>query len=83
MKKILMFTGCLLHYRIPVLNYISESFKREGFTLFVRSRTMENEQKCEVKFNYENSGIELEECARDVESICPDAVLLSLHLKAL
>ena len=81
MKKVLMISNKVMHYRVSVYNYFYEKFKENGYELIVRANELQKENKHDLKFDFKEIPFKFSFYKNEIKSINPDSVILFLHLK--
>lgn len=80
MKKILLISNYVFHYRIKIYNYFTEEFKKRGYEFHVLSNEY---QKCKynVEFIKHERNFSIKGYIEEIDKINPDVVINFLHLK--
>lgn len=73
----------ILHYRIPIYNYMSHYLATRAFALSVVSRGIQNGNPHEVRFHHVLSSLTFLSLARTIWSLKPDVVIFWVNLKHL
>jgi glycosyltransferase involved in cell wall biosynthesis len=83
MKKILLISNRIMHYRIGVYNYFNLRLKEEGLDFFVFSNDIDNIHKEKLNFYYRKLRFNFFIYRKKILEIKPDVVIMFLHLKDL
>lgn len=81
MKKVLLVSNKVMHYRVSVYNYFARRFKEYDWEFIVRSVELQEENPHTVKFDFEEIPFELDLYKKEIKRIQPDVVIIFLHLK--
>lgn len=80
MKKILLISNYVFHYRIKIYNYFYEEFKKRGYEFHVISNEYQD-VNYDIKFIKHIEKFSIINYARKINYIKPDIVINFLHLK--
>jgi len=80
-KKILLITNKVMHYRVPVYNYFAKRFEEYGYFFTVRSNSLQKENTHDILFDFKKIPFKFLKYKMEINEIAPDFVILFLHLK--
>lgn len=83
MKKVLLVSNKVFHYRVSNYNFFAQRFKEEGWELLVRANELQKNNPYELEFDFKEISFSFGDYKREIERINPDVVILFLHLKNL
>jgi glycosyltransferase involved in cell wall biosynthesis len=83
MKKILLVSNRLMHYRASVYNYFHRRFRDDGWEFIVRSDELQRQNPHSLKFDFKQIPLEFGLYKREIEQLNPDVVITFLRLKDL
>jgi glycosyltransferase involved in cell wall biosynthesis len=83
MRKVLLISNKVFHYRVCVYNYFTHRFKDEGFEFIVRANELEKRNPYLLDFDFKEIPFGFVSYKAEIERIQPDVVILFLHLKNL
>jgi glycosyltransferase involved in cell wall biosynthesis len=81
MKKVLLVSNKVFHYRVSNYNYFHRRFRENGWELIVRANELERRNPFAIDFDYRTMPFRFAPYRREIERIRPDVVILFLHLK--
>lgn len=80
MKKVLLISNHVFHYRIVIYNYFYSMFKEQGYEFHVLSNEYQDFE-CDIKFAKHVKEFSIFGYAEEIRRIAPDIVINFLHLK--
>ncbi len=83
MKKVLLVSNKVFHYRVSNYNYFSRRFREEGWELCVRANELQRNNPFPLEFDFKEMPFRFGNYRREIERLRPDVVILFLHLKNL
>jgi len=83
MKKVLLISNKVMHYRVSVYNYFARRFREYGWELIVRSNELQKENPHALEFDFKEVPFDFWLYRTEIKKIDPDVVILFLHLKDL
>jgi glycosyltransferase involved in cell wall biosynthesis len=83
MKKVLLISNRVMHYRVSVYNYFHRRFQEHGWELIVRSNELQKENPHPLRFDFAALEYDFGRYKQEIEKINPDCVIMFLHLKEL
>lgn len=83
MKKILLISNKVFHYRVSNYNYFARRFREEGWEFCVRADELQQNNPYPPEFDFELMPFQFFDYKREIERLQPDVVILFLHLKNL
>ncbi len=83
MRKVLLISNKVFHYRVSNYNYFARRFREEGIEFLVRANDLQNNNPYPVEFDFQVIPFGFLRYKREIERIQPDVVILFLHLKDL
>jgi glycosyltransferase involved in cell wall biosynthesis len=81
MKKVLLVSNKVMHYRVSVYNYLYRRFKEQGWEFLVRGKELQKENPHSIEFDFKVLPFKFDLYRQEIKKINPDAVILFLHLK--
>jgi len=81
MKKLLLISNKVMHYRVSVYNYFYRRFKEYGWDFIVRSDELQKANRHHIEFDYKSIGFTFGAYKKEIEELKPDAVIIFLHIK--
>ncbi len=81
MKKILLISNKVMHYRVSVYNYFTRRFKEHGWEFIVRTNELQKENPHPLGFDIKEMDFDFKTYKREINEISPDVVIIFLHLK--
>ncbi len=58
MKRVLLVSNCVMHYRVPVYNYLHRRFRECGWDFIVRSDELQKENPHSLAFDFKEIPLE-------------------------
>ena len=83
MKKVLLVSNKIFHYRVSNYNYFARRFREEGWELYVRGNVLQKNNPYPLEFDFKEMPFVFGDYRREIERIRPDVVIVFLHLKDL
>ena len=83
MRRILLISNKVFHYRVSNYNYFARRFRELGWDFCVRANELERSNPYPVQFDFREMPFRFGDYRREIERLKPDVVLLFLHLKDL
>lgn len=80
MKRILLISNYVFHYRIKIYNYFYDEFKKVGYEFHVLSNEYQN-VNYDIKFKKHQLNFSISGYIKKINEIKPDIVINFLHLK--
>lgn len=81
MKKLLLISNKMMHYRVSVYNFFYQEFKKQGWEFIVRSDELQNENTHHLDFDFKEIEFKFSKYKKEIEKLKPDVVIIFLHLK--
>lgn len=81
MRKILLVSNQVMHYRVPVYNWFARRFAETGWELIVRANQLQKENPHAPVFDFKEMEFGIARYKDEIEAIDPDVVILFLHLR--
>jgi len=83
MRRVLLISNKVFHYRVSNYNYFARRFREEGYEFIVRANELQKSNPYPLEFDYQTVPFGFLRYRREIEAIKPDVVILFLHLKNL
>jgi glycosyltransferase involved in cell wall biosynthesis len=83
MKKILLLSNKVFHYRVSNYNYFARRFREMGFEFVVRANELQKNNPYPPEFDFQAIPFGFKRYREEIGRIRPDVVILFLHLKDL
>jgi glycosyltransferase involved in cell wall biosynthesis len=83
MKKVLLVSNKVFHYRVSNYNYFTRSFREHGWEFLVRSNELEKKNPFPLEFDFREMPFNFFQYKLEIERIRPDVVIMFLRLKDL
>lgn len=81
MKKVLLISNRVMHYRVSIYNYFAKRFNEVGWDFIVRSDQLQKQNPHEINFDFREIPFRFSLYKREITQSKPDAVIIFLHLK--
>ena len=81
MRKVLLISNRVMHYRVSLYNYFHRRMREDGWDLFVRTDELQKENPYPLRFDFKAIPFQFSKYRKEIERIRPDAVILFLHLR--
>lgn len=83
MKRVVLVSNKVFHYRVSNYNYFTRRFREEGWEFFVRANEIQKNNPFPLEFDFREMPFRFGDYKREIERLKPDVVILFLHLKNL
>jgi glycosyltransferase involved in cell wall biosynthesis len=83
LKKTLLISNKVFHYRVSNYNYFARRFREEGWELYVRANEIQKNNPFPVEFDFREMPFNFFAYQQEIERLKPDVVILFLLLKDL
>jgi glycosyltransferase involved in cell wall biosynthesis len=83
MRKVLLVSNKVMHYRVSVYNYFADRFRDHGWEFIVRASELQKENPHPLRFDFKAVDFAFGAYKEEIRQINPDVVVLFLHLKNL
>ncbi len=83
MKKVLLISNKVFHYRVSNYNYFARRFREEGWEFYMRANELQTNNPFALEFDFREIPFSFLAYRREIERLNPDVVILFLHLKNL
>src|SRR4029453_1885135 len=81
MRKIVLVSNQVMHYRVPVYNWFARRFAETGWELIVRANQLQKENPPAPVFYFKEVEVGIPRYKNEIETIAPDVVILFLPLR--
>lgn len=81
MKKIMLVSNKVFHYRVSNYNYFARRFRDYGWEFIVRANELEKQNPYPLDFDFHEIPFRFRLYKNEIERITPDVVITFLHLK--
>jgi glycosyltransferase involved in cell wall biosynthesis len=82
-KKVLLISNKVFHYRVSNYNYFAKRFREEGWEFAVRANELQKNNPFSLEFDFREMSFNFFAYRQEIERLQPDVVILFLHLKNL
>ncbi len=83
MRRVLLISNKVFHYRVSNYNYFARRFREERYEFLVRANELQKNNPYPIEFDFKTVPFGFLRYKREIEEIKPDVVILFLHLKNL
>jgi glycosyltransferase involved in cell wall biosynthesis len=83
LKKVLLISNKVFHYRVSNYNYFARRFREEGFEFIVRANDLQKNNPYALDFDFKTVPFGFFAYKAEIERLRPDVVILFVHLKDL
>lgn len=83
MKKVLLISNKVFHYRVSNYNYFARRFREEGWEFSVRANEIQKNNPYPPEFDFQKIPFSFSAYRKEIERLKPDVVIVFLHLKDL
>ncbi|MDB6030408.1 MAG: hypothetical protein JWM16_746 [Verrucomicrobiales bacterium] len=81
MKKVLLVSNKVFHYRVSNYNYFAARFREEGWEFCVRANELQKNNPYPLGFDFKEMPFRFADYKKEIERLQPDVVIVFLHLK--
>ena len=81
LKRVLLISNRVMHYRVSVYNYFWRSFREQGWDFTVMANELQRQNQNPREFEFIECPFDFLRYRAEIRRINPDAVILFLHLK--
>lgn len=81
MKKVLLISNRVMHYRVSIYNHFARAFREMGYEFIVRSNELQRENPYPIEFDFKEIPFKFSDYRKEINDIRPDYVIVFLHLK--
>src|SRR5215470_3591632 len=81
MKRVLLISNRVMHYRVSVYNYFWRQFQKHGWEFSVLSNELQKQNQTQIQFEFIERPFNFRAYREEIRRIRPDVVILFLHLK--
>jgi glycosyltransferase involved in cell wall biosynthesis len=83
MRKVLLISNRVFHYRVSNYNYFTRRFKEEGWEFIVRANELQKQNPYPLEFDFQEMSYKFFAHKQEIERLKPDVVILFVYLKDL
>lgn len=81
MKKVLLISNEVMHYRVSVYNYFTRQFREIGYEFIVRANKLQKKNPHPAEFDFQEIPFRFSLYRKEIRDLSPDVVILFLHIK--
>jgi glycosyltransferase involved in cell wall biosynthesis len=81
MRRVLLISNKVFHYRVSNYNYFARRFRELGWDFVVRASELERSNPYPPQFDFKVMPFAFGDYRREIETLNPDVVIFFLHLK--
>lgn len=81
MKRVLLVSNKVFHYRVSNYNYFARRFREYGWEFIVRANELEKQNPFPLDFDFQEMPFTFLRYKREIECLRPDVVITFLYLK--
>jgi glycosyltransferase involved in cell wall biosynthesis len=81
MKKVLLISMKVMHYRASLYNYFFREFQKIGWDFIVRADELEKQNPHSLEFDFKEIPLPFSNYRKEILALNPDVVILFLYLK--
>lgn len=81
MKRALLVSNKVFHYRVSNYNYFARRFREQGWEFMVRANELEKQNPFPLEFDFQEMPFGFLRYKREIERIRPHVVITFLHIK--
>jgi glycosyltransferase involved in cell wall biosynthesis len=82
-KKVILISNKVFHYRVSNYNYFARRFREEGWEFIVRANELQRNNPYPPEFDFKEMPFRFSAYKEEILRIQPDVVILFMHLKDL
>ena len=82
MKKVLLISSKIMHYRVSNYNYFARRFSEIGWQFIIRSNGVDNDNPHPLQFDFKKIPFKFWLYKKEISKINPDIVILYIELKS-
>jgi glycosyltransferase involved in cell wall biosynthesis len=83
MKRVLLISNKVFHYRATNYNYFAQRFREEGYEFVVRASEVQKNNPYPPEFDFKTVPFSFSKYKKEIEELRPAVVIVFLHLKDL